>query len=454
MGNSLLIVNGRIIDPAQDRDMTGDVFIDEGRIKWVRESREGNPRPGDCQLLDATGLAVCPGFVDLHCHLREPGYEHKETIYTGTRAAAKGGFTTVCAMPNTNPPMDTRATIDYVKQKALEEGAVKVLPIGCVTKGSGGQEMAELMELAEAGAIGFSDDGRPVFDSNIMRQALTYVRYLGLPIIDHCEDPALFQDGVMNEGRVSTILGLRGVPSIAEESMVARDIQLAALTGGALHLAHVSTEGSVEMVRRAKANGIQVTCEATPHHLTLDEEWVLGRNGADSPLSMAFAYDTHTKVNPPLRHKRDVEAMVRALKEGVIDVIATDHAPHSQVDKVCTYQEAAFGISNFETALASVLTLVHRGRIDIVTVIRCMTSGPARILRRDDVGTLKEGAPADVTIFDPNADWTVDAEEFISKGKNTPLDGVKLKGKVVATLVDGRLAYRDDKTKLTADGTA
>ena len=445
----LLIKGARIIDPSQGVDQVGDLLVEGGRVAWIANESDSAPLTAGYHILDARGLVVSPGFIDLHCHLREPGYEDKETIATGTLAAARGGFTTICAMPNTNPPMDTRATIDYVMSKARQEGVVRVLPIGCVTKGREGRQMAELAELAQSGAIGFSDDGSPVADANMMRQALTYMRGSGLPIIDHCEDPLLFRGGVMNEGWVSTRLGLKGVPAAAEEVMASRDIDLAALTGGRIHLAHISTAGSVELIRRAKERGIAVTCEVTPHHLTLHDEWVLGCRDEDSVFTALAteAYDTQTKVNPPLRSREDVEAMVRGLREGVIDVVATDHAPHTQVDKLCTYQEAAFGISNLETALASVMSLVHSGDIDLPTLIERMTWGPARILD-NNLGTLKPGVPADITLFDPQADWVVDAAGFASKGKNTPLDGATLRGKVMATLVGGEFAYKDESLKI------
>ena len=401
--------------------------------------------PDSCALLEAEGLIVCPGFIDLHSHLREPGYEDKETIATGTRAAARGGFTTICAMSNTNPAMDTRATVDYVKGRAQEEGVVRVLPIGCVTKGRQGRELAEMAELAEAGVIGFSDDGSPVSDSNIMRQALVYATGLGLPIINHCEELSLSQGGHMHEGWVATRLGVRGIPSAAEDVMSARDVELAQLTGGRLHLAHVSTRGAMEMVRRAKERGIAVTCEATPHHLTMTDLWLLGHQGEDGPFDSLSpqAYDTRCKVSPPLRGQEDREALIEALREGVVDIIATDHAPHALVDKVCPLEEAAAGISVLETALGSLMSLVKAGSIDIATLISRMTWGPAQLLGAN-LGILKPGFPADITIFDPEAQWVVDVSRFASKGKNTPLEGATLAGKVMATIVEGKLVHRED----------
>ena len=356
---NILITGGRIIDPAQGLDWVGDLLISDGLIKGVERSIEP---PDNVQIVDAGGMVVCPGFIDIHCHLRDPGLEYKETIASGTRAAAKGGFTTVCAMPNTEPTMHTRATVEYVLQKARSEGVVRVLPIGCVTKRSAGVELAEMAELAEAGCIGFSDDGHPVADSNIMRQALSYASGLGLPIINHCETPDLFRDGHMNEGWISNRLGIQGAPNSAEETMAARDIMLAELTGGHVHLAHVSTLGTLDLVRGAKARGIRVTCEVTPHHLTLTDEAVMGDTGGRPFDALGTAaYDTHAKVNPPLRARADMEPMAEGLRDGTIDVIATDHAPHNAIEKLCTFDAAAMGISVLETALGSVMSMVHAG---------------------------------------------------------------------------------------------
>jgi dihydroorotase len=442
----LLITGGRIIDPAQGIDRVADLLVEDGLIRGL--DGQITP-PNGARIIDAAGLVVSPGFIDLHCHLREPGYEFDETIATGTVAAARGGFTTVCAMPNTRPAMDTRATVDFVLRRAREEGAVHVLPIGCVTKGSKGEELSEMGELFEAGAIGFSDDGQPVADPNIMRQALSYASSLRLPIINHCQVPELFEGGAMNEGWVSNRLGIKGIPDSAEEIMVARDISLAELTGGRLHLAHVSTAGTLDLVRQAKGRGINVTCEVTPHHLTLSDEAVLGRpdagpSGAFDPLTIS-AYDTLAKVNPPLRASENVEAMVRGLRDGTIDIIATDHAPHNRVKKLCSFDEAAFGISVLETALGSLMSLVHDDKIPLPLLLEKLTAAPAGFLGRQDIGTLREGAAADITVFDPDAEWVVDASRFASKGKNTPLDGVTLKGRVVATIVGGEVAYAADR---------
>ena len=429
----LLIVGGRVIDPGQGIDVVGDVLIAQGSIVWVGENRGELPYE-HYHVLHAEGMIVTPGFIDLHCHLREPGFEDKETTATGTRAAARGGFTTICCMPNTDPPIDTPSVAEYVREKAAAEGTVRVLPIGCITRGRRGEELVEMGELAAAGVVALSDDGDPVSDSQLMRYALEYSRLFDLVIIDHCEDLSLAEGGVMNEGRVSARLGLRGIPAAAEETMVARDIALAEATGGRVHIAHVSTAGSADLIRRAKDKGIAVTAEVTPHHLTLTEERVVG-------------CDTNAKVNPPLRTANDVEALVEALKEGVIDAIATDHAPHADADKRCEFGSAAFGISGLETALASVFALVHRGEIDLMTLISKLTVAPAKIIRKSEIGTLKAGASGDVTVFDPNAEWVVDPSTFASKGKNTPLAGSTLKGKVMATICRGEIVHKDDAVK-------
>ena len=440
MSKSILIKSGRVIDPSSDIDEITDLLIVDGKIAKVGLLDLENP---PSEVYNAEGMIVTPGFIDIHCHLREPGEEYKETIETGTKSAAAGGFTTVCAMPNTDPPIDTRSIVDFVKNKALTEGVVRVLPIGCVTKKSHGRELSEMSELADAGVIGFSDDGKPVSDANIMRQALAYSASLGLPIINHCEVPELADGASMNEGWVATRLGLKGMPNTAEEAMVARDISLSELTGGRIHLAHISTAGTLDLVRDAKERGINVTCEVTPHHLTLTDEAVLsiGDGNTSFDALTPHAYNTTAKVNPPLRNITDMSVMARGIKDDTIDFIATDHAPHSSVDKVCTFQEAAFGISVLETALGSVLSLYHNSKLDLTTIIKKLTSDPAEFLG-SNLGTLKVGRPADVTVFDLNEDWKVDTSLFLSKGKNTPLDGATLTGKVKATFYSGENVYR------------
>ena len=440
----ILIKGGRVIDPGSGIDDIADVLVAGGTIEQVGKDL---PASDENANFDAKGMVVSPGFIDMHCHLREPGFEDKETIASGTAAAAAGGFTTVCAMPNTDPPMDNAATIDFVVRKAAEEGAIRVLPIGCVTKGSAGSELADMVEMAEAGAIGFSDDGHPVSDDHLIRQALAYASSLGRPVIEHCEQLALAAGGHINEGWIATRLGVRGIPSVAEEQMAARDIALAELTGGWIHIAHISTTGTVDLVRRAKERDIRVTAEVTPHHLTLTEQAVLGLPSGGSPFDPLTprAYNTHAKVNPPLRTASDVQSMVAALAEGVIDVIATDHAPHSSSDKLCTLDEAAFGISGFETALGAAMTLVNGGGVSLGRIIETLTVGPAKLLGDrvpEGLGTLAKGAPADIVIFDPEAEWVVEAGGFLSKGHNTPFEGTKLRGRVVATFYGGRLVER------------
>lgn len=434
----LAIRGGRILDPANGIDAPGDVLIAGGRIAAVG-SGAGE---GAGQVIDARGLVVCPGFIDLHCHLREPGFEHKETIATGTAAAARGGFTTVCAMPNTEPPADTAAAIDFVVRTARADGAIRVLPIGCVTRGRAGRELADLAELAEAGAVAFSDDGAPVADAHLMRRALEYAGILGLPLADHCQDPSLTEGGVMHEGWVATRLGLRGMPAAGEESMVARDIALAGLTGSQVHIAHVSTAGSVELIRGARARGVPVTAEVTPHHLLLTHEAVM-RGPAEAPGGLA--YNTDAKVNPPLRTEADTAACLGGLLDGTIACIATDHAPHAVQDKLCEFDAAAFGISGLETAFALCMTLVHAGRLPLGRLVEALTVGPVRSFGLDariaGLGTLSPGAPGDVVLIDLEAEWAVDPEGFASKGKNTPLAGRRLRGRVVATLHEGRLVF-------------
>ena len=425
---SLLIKDGRIIDPGQGIDERGSLLLSEGKIAW----RGVTPPQTDYDILYAEGMVVCPGFVDLHCHLRQPGFEEKETIATGTQAAARGGFTTICAMPNTSPPLDSKETIEYVRAEAEKSGVIRVLTIGCVTKGRKGEALADMAALAGAGVIGFSDDGSPVKDPEIMRQALEKSKELGLPVIDHCEELSLIEGGQMNEGALAERLGLRGIPPASEEIMVSRDIMLAKMTGGHVHIAHVSTSGALTLIRDAKKQEANVTAEVTPHHLTLTDEECNG-------------YNTSAKVSPPLRTRRDNQSLLRGLKDNTIDIIATDHAPHARADKECDFTKAATGISNFETALGSLLGPVHSGQLTLNMLIARLTCDPAKLLKKEELlGTLTIGAPADITIFDPYKEWTVDPSVFVSKGKNTPLAGRALKGRTMATIFGGRLVYKDD----------
>ena len=419
-----------MIDPSRKMDEVADVLIRDGKIAEVAKDLKAE----NVEVKDVTGMIVCPGLVDIHCHLREPGLERKETIATGTRAAAAGGFTTVLPMPNTAPVADSPASILYVRDRAKEVGVVHVYPIGAITKGSKGQELAEMSAMADAGAVAFSDDGRPVDNSRMMRLAMEYSLITKLPLIAHEEDLALVDDGDMNEGAVSTVLGLRGNPAAAEETMIARDIILARLTGARLHIAHVSTAHGVQLIREAKAEGLPITAEVTPHHLTLTEEAVR-------------TYDTNTKVNPPLRTKGDVDALIGGLKDGTIDCVATDHAPHTVEDKVVEYHYAANGISGFETALPVLWTeLVQEGRLTAMELIDKMSTSAAKIMNLP-AGTLETGAAADVIVIDPDTILAVDKNEFYSKGKNTPYHERLLSGWPMLTVVDGAVVMEDRKIK-------
>jgi dihydroorotase len=445
MGETLLR-GARILDPSQGIDTRGAVLVREGRVAGVGERIDA---PTDAEIVDLPeSWVLAPGFVDLHAHLREPGFEAKETIATGAAAAARGGFTTICCMPNTQPVIDSRATLDYVLHAAREASA-RVRPIAAISKGEAGRELSEMMELAEAGAVAFSDDGRPVASSHLMRAALDYAAPLGKPVVEHCQDDDLVGGGVMHEGPIATLLGLKGWPSAAEEVMLARDLALVRLTGAKYHAAHLSTAGAVELVRQAKRAGLPVTAEVTPHHLLLTDAWVAGER--TGPLVEALAasgatpapgprYDTNAKVNPPLRSAEDCAALLAGLLDGTIDAIATDHAPHASVEKDCEFGEAAFGISGFETALASLLALVHAGRMPLPTLIAALTVRPAQAWNLD-AGTLKPGAPADLVIFDPDETWTVDPARFASKGRNTPLAGLTLRGRVRQTWLGGKKVY-------------
>ncbi|HEU0027904.1 MAG TPA: dihydroorotase, partial [Ktedonobacterales bacterium] len=395
------------------------------------------------------GWVIAPGFVDLHAHLREPGFEAKETIQTGTAAAARGGFTTICAMPNTNPVTDTPADVEYIRHKT--EGApARVKVIAAISKGERGAELSDMGELAEAGAVAFSDDGRPITSGKVMRHALDYAAPLGLPVVEHCQDEDLVGDGVMNEGPAATRLGLKGWPAAGETVMLARDLELVRLTGACYHAAHLSVAGAVALVREARREGLPVTAEVTPHHLLLTDDWVAGeRTGplADAlralsgePLPAGPRYDTAAKVNPPLRTAADCAALLAGLLDGTIDAIATDHAPHTTVDKDCEFSEAAFGISGFETALAALLALVHTDRLPLSALIAALTTRPAAAWGLD-AGTLEPGKPADLVIFDPDETWTVDPARFASLGKNTPLAGLTLRGRVRQTWLGGRVIY-------------
>jgi dihydroorotase len=440
-GEDILVRGGRIIDPARDLDLVGDLWIRGGLVGEITPPQAAPVGRRGLRVIEAPGWVVCPGLVDLHCHLRDPGQEDKETLATGTRAAARGGFTTVCAMANTDPPVDTRAVVEYVQRAARTTGVVKVHPLATVTRGMEGHELSEMADLAEAGVIAFSDDGKPVADSGVMRHALEYSRLIDRPIAVHEEDLALSAGGVMHEGPVATRLGLKGWPGVAEEVMIARDLALCELTGGRLHLLHVTTAGGIAIIRRARERGVRFTAETTPHHLTLTDEWVAGwrpegRHG--------LPYDTATKVNPPLRTEADRQALLAAVRDGTLDLIATDHAPHRDVDKLCEYGAAAFGISGLETALGALLGLVQVGELGLDVLIQRLTADPARAYGLD-AGTLRPGADADVCIFDPDQTWTVEPAGFASKGRNSPLAGQRLRGRVVATICRGAVVFEAER---------
>jgi dihydroorotase len=424
----MLLRGGRLVDPSQGLDEVGDLLLANGKVEGI--GRLGDVRrDGDLETVDCSGRVVSPGFVDVHCHLREPGREEVETITTGARAAAAGGFTAVCAMPNTDPVTDNQAAVGFIIRQAQRAGGARVHPIGAISIGQMGKTLAEFGEMVGAGAVAVSDDGKPVVSAQLMRTALEYARTFGIPVADHCEEPTLAANGAMNEGIVSARLGLKGIPAEAEEIMAIRDILLARLTGGHIHLCHMSTKGSVELIRWGKERGINVTAEVCPHHLSLTEDAVEG-------------YDTNAKMNPPLRTAADVAALQEAVKDGTIDVIATDHAPHHYDEKEREFADAPNGIVGLETALAVNLTwLVHRGVIDVPTLVERMACAPARLFKLPG-GTLRRGAVADVTVFDPDASWTVDPARFRSKGRNTPYRGQTLRGIVELTVVDGRLIHR------------
>jgi dihydroorotase len=421
----LLIKNGRVIDPESKHDAVADVWIEDGVIRGVGM---GFSHPGADEF-DATGLIVAPGFIDMHVHLREPGFEHAETIESGSRAAAAGGFTSICPMPNTNPVNDNATVTSYIIEKARRHAVVNVFPIGAVTKGSAGEELAAIGSMRQAGAVAISDDGRPVMNARVMRRAMEFSRSVGIPVIDHCEDLHLSAGGDMHEGLASVRLGLRGIPGCSEDVMVARDILLAEVTGARYHVAHISSRHAVEMVAFAKARGLAVTAEATPHHLALTD--------AGMP-----PYDSNYKMKPPLRSPCDAGAVVNGIVSGAVDAIATDHAPHPGSEKMQEFELCPFGILGLETALGvTIETLVHSGKISLGRLVELFTLGPARILGFDR-GTLAPGAPADVTIFSIDRKWTYDVNRSFSKSRNTPFDGKTFRGGPVATIVGGRVAWR------------
>ena len=420
----LIIRNGRVIDPTQRLDAQLDVLIVDGEIAKIGQNVQ-NER---AEELNASGCIVCPGLIDVHVHLREPGGEHKETIQTGARAAAAGGFTAVCAMPNTDPPIDDPASVGYVRAAGLRSVGARVYPVGCVSVGQKGERLTEIGEMVEAGAVAITDDGRPVGDAGLMRLALEYTQSFGIPVANHCEERSLSKGGSMNEGLVSTRLGLAGIPNAAEDVMIARDLILAELTGGRLHIQHVSTRYGVELIRQAKARGVRVTAEATPHHFCLTDEAVEG-------------YRTEAKVNPPLRAEMDRQAVLEGVRDGTLDVIAADHAPHHYDEKEQAFEDAPFGMVGLETALGLCLTrLVEPGVIGLSDMVERMSCAPARAFNLPG-GTLRNGAPADVTVFDPSVSWIVEPARFLSKSRNTPYTGWQLRGQVIRTIVGGMTVW-------------
>lgn len=439
-GGGFVLRGGRVVDPANGVDRVADVTVRDGRIRAV-----GGVADGALPAIDAGGLVVAPGLIDVHVHLREPGYEHKETIATGTAAAAAGGFTTICCMPNTRPVLDDVAVLRDLKARIDRAARVRVHPIAAITKGRAGAEPVDFEALAAEGAIGFSDDGDTTHDSAIMRRALEASRALGRPVMVHCEDKAL-AGGAMHEGAVSRRLGLGGIPAEAEEIVICRDLLLARLTGGRLHVCHVTTGRGAELIARAKADGVRVTAEVMPHHLTMSDEWVAGDRtllNVDEPAGeRGRPGDPNTKVNPPLRPPADTRALLAALQAGTIDLVATDHAPHAEAEKAATdFERAAFGLSGLEFALPLVLGLMRAGHCNLSDVVRWLSWAPAGLLPSAG-GTLTPGAPADIVVFDPDEAWRVEPERLATKSANTPLIGMELRGRVRMTFVGGEERYR------------
>ncbi|HWP96159.1 MAG TPA: dihydroorotase [Syntrophomonadaceae bacterium] len=420
-----LLKGGKVIDPANQIQEVRDVLVEDGRIVAV----EKDIKAAGAEVIDLQGMIVAPGFIDMHVHLREPGFEYKEDIASGTRAAAVGGFTTLCCMPNTNPVIDSLTTASFVRERAKKSGVVNVFPIGALTKKQEGQELSAIADLVAAGCVALSDDGKPVMKSNVMRNGLEYAKMFDLPVLSHCEDLNLSQDGQMHEGYYSTIYGLRGIPAEAEDIIVGRDILLTRLTDSRLHICHISTEGALELVRQAKREGLSVTCEVTPHHLALSDELV-------------GSYDADTKVNPPLRSSEHIAALIEAVNDGTIDCIATDHAPHQMESKDCEYALASSGISGLETAVAVCMDMINQGVLDLNRVISMFTLGPARILGLQK-GSLSPKTVADITVIDPRAVKIVDPDHFYSKSKNNPFKGRELTGWPFLTMVGGRIIARE-----------
>jgi dihydroorotase len=427
----LLLTGARIIDPSQNTDARLDIFLENGKISRVGANLSRSTKSKESEkitkIIDLQGMLIVPGLIDMHTHLRQPGHEYKETIATGAAAAVAGGFTSIACMPNTNPVNDNRSITEFIMRKAAEVSLANIYPIGAISINSAGSQLTEFWDLKEAGIVGISDDGRPVMDAALMRRAMEYAHSLQLPVISHCEDINLSANGLMNEGYYATVLGLNGIPSIAEETMVSRDILIAEFTRTAVHIAHVSTAGSVRLIREAKKRGIKVTAETAPHYFTLSDESLQG-------------YDTNFKVNPPLRSEQDVAAIKKGLSDGTIDVIACDHAPHGRTDKEVEFAYAANGISGLETSLALSINLIKEKILTWPELIIKMAVNPARILNLKK-GTLQEGADADMTVIDPLREWVVDVQSFRSRGKNSPFNGYRVQGKAILTIVGGEIKY-------------
>lgn len=426
---NLLIKNGNLINPEQGKIEKKDILISDGKVAKIEDSIK---EEGDCNVINAEGAYVSPGFIDMHVHLREPGFEYKETIATGSEAAARGGFTSICCMPNTNPVNDNSAVTKYILDKAKTHAKVNVFPVGAVTKGLEGKDLAEIADMKEAGIVAISDDGNPLHNSFIARIAMEYAKSFGLTVIDHCEDPSLAGKGVMHEGYVSTELGLKGIPSISEESMICRDIMLSEYTGCPVHIAHISTTGSLRLIREAKKRGVKISCEVTPHHLTLTDDDVR-------------TYDSNLKMKPPLRTKKDIDALIEGLADGTIDAIATDHAPHASHEKEIEFQDANFGIVGLETAFQLSLRLTEHGKLSLLDIVKKLTTGPAKILGLDK-GEIDIGKQADIVVFRDDIHTTVSKDKFYSKSKNTPFDGYKVKGDVLYTICNGKIVYNSEST--------
>lgn len=431
-----LLKNGRVVDPSQKLDARIDILVEGGAVTRLEEriaaggAAGRHAKSGHLQIIDIGGMIAAPGLIDMHTHLREPGFEYKETIRTGSEAAAAGGFTSIACMPNTNPVNDNRAVTEFIRRKARDCNLVRIYPIATITEGSEGARLAEFADLKDAGAIAFSDDGKSVMNSGIMRRALEYASSIGMPVISHCEDTNLSAEGLMNEGWTATRLGLPGIPDVAEDIMVARDIALADFTGTSVHIAHVSTKGAVSLIRNAKARKIGITAETAPHYFSLTDEFLEG-------------FDTNGKVNPPLRTPDDVKAIKEGLRDGTLDIIASDHAPHGRTDKEVEFEYASSGISGLETSLALGLRLVEQDVLTLPQLIEKMSVIPAKILRIPG-GTLRLGSVADITVFDIGLSWKVANSTFRSKGKNSPFVGWDLRGKTVLTVVNGEIKYREE----------